>query len=378
MKQLLSLLLCACLLLGAFAIAEPTGEGYPPYDYLVSKGYQPEYLQESPGWRTCNLMGGDGWWSISFSDEVTSWSIMVLPQYSPGFNFTEFARLFLDLVVMFDWDISFYWPDYDSGSKMAASYKIVNDIANTNENYMEKEPYIEALRVKLGLDPASAVSAAAADAVPAGDPAPATSAAPVYAELRKGSKGADVVKLQTRLKELGFLSGLADGDFGPATERAVTAFESANGLPADGVASPDDQAVLFGDGVIDAGGKQAGAYDPYARCPIEISKVDLRDGYGINYVTFNAKNVSVGNVKAVSFSVRYFDAFGTQLSDYSASEQVVKIANIPVGKTATGSTYDDYSLIVSDAETAQVAVTRVLMEDGTDIYYDELVWFEGN
>lgn len=47
--------------------------------------------------------------------------------------------------------------------------------------------------------------------------------------LRRGSKGSDVARLQA------LLGVKVDGDFGPATERAVKAFQAARGLGADGV-----------------------------------------------------------------------------------------------------------------------------------------------
>ena len=52
--------------------------------------------------------------------------------------------------------------------------------------------------------------------------------------LTLGSEGADVVKLQERLKELGFNPGRIDGDFGPGLEAAVIAFQRSEGLLADG------------------------------------------------------------------------------------------------------------------------------------------------
>ena len=52
--------------------------------------------------------------------------------------------------------------------------------------------------------------------------------------LKKGSKGDEVLKLQTRLLELGYLSGKADGDFGNKTKDAVEAFQSVAGLPVNG------------------------------------------------------------------------------------------------------------------------------------------------
>ena len=54
--------------------------------------------------------------------------------------------------------------------------------------------------------------------------------------LKVGSTGDDVRKMQNRLKELGYLKGSADGDFGAATETAVKAFQAQNGLTVDGKA----------------------------------------------------------------------------------------------------------------------------------------------
>ena len=52
--------------------------------------------------------------------------------------------------------------------------------------------------------------------------------------MRKGFTGEAVRTVQRRLKELGYLSGPIDGDFGDATDKAVKAFQKANGLAADG------------------------------------------------------------------------------------------------------------------------------------------------
>jgi putative chitinase len=69
--------------------------------------------------------------------------------------------------------------------------------------------------------------------------APATAASSGGA-LRVGSKGEDVQRVQ---KALGIA---ADGDFGPGTERAVKAWQSANGLTPDGVVGPKTLAKLIG------------------------------------------------------------------------------------------------------------------------------------
>ncbi len=52
-------------------------------------------------------------------------------------------------------------------------------------------------------------------------------------------------------------------------------------------------------------------------------------------------------------------------------------SSIGAGKSASISTQDDYSFFMEGAATASVGVTRVLLEDGTDLNYDDPVWFEG-
>jgi murein DD-endopeptidase MepM/ murein hydrolase activator NlpD len=72
--------------------------------------------------------------------------------------------------------------------------------------------------------------------------APAAPAAPAASggrkTVKKGSKGADVKHLQSRL-------GItADGDFGPKTHAAVTAFQTSKGLVADGIVGPKTWAAI--------------------------------------------------------------------------------------------------------------------------------------
>jgi len=56
--------------------------------------------------------------------------------------------------------------------------------------------------------------------------------------LKEGSSGAAVVRLQTKLKKVGFNPGRIDGDFGPATRAALIGFQKSAGLLADGIAGP--------------------------------------------------------------------------------------------------------------------------------------------
>ena len=57
---------------------------------------------------------------------------------------------------------------------------------------------------------------------------------PKRSTVKRGSKGADVKALQEKLVMLGYALD-CDGDFGPATEKAVKGFQTLNGLEVDGV-----------------------------------------------------------------------------------------------------------------------------------------------
>ena len=62
--------------------------------------------------------------------------------------------------------------------------------------------------------------------------------------LRDGDYGADVIELQTRLKAVGYDPGEIDGEFGPNTEDAVEALQTAAGITVDGEFGPDSLAAL--------------------------------------------------------------------------------------------------------------------------------------
>jgi hypothetical protein len=62
--------------------------------------------------------------------------------------------------------------------------------------------------------------------------------------MKKGSKFGEVSKLQEVLNALKFNSGVADGLFGPVTDMAVKAFQTANSLDSDGIVGPITRGVL--------------------------------------------------------------------------------------------------------------------------------------
>lgn len=63
--------------------------------------------------------------------------------------------------------------------------------------------------------------------------------------IRSGASGETVVKLQTRLKELGYYTGSLDGQFGPGTRTAVTLFQQQNSLQPDGIVGAETREVLY-------------------------------------------------------------------------------------------------------------------------------------
>ena len=63
--------------------------------------------------------------------------------------------------------------------------------------------------------------------------------------LKKGMKGAEVTKMQNKLRERGFLDASSTGEFGDKTLEAVTAFQDAAGLSADGIAGASTLEALY-------------------------------------------------------------------------------------------------------------------------------------
>ena len=78
-------------------------------------------------------------------------------------------------------------------------------------------------------------------------PTPSPTVAPPTDTLRSGDTGADVKKVQQRLKDLGYFTDTVDGKFGTATVKALKAFQKKNGLSQDGVCGAKTRTVLFAD-----------------------------------------------------------------------------------------------------------------------------------
>ncbi len=68
---------------------------------------------------------------------------------------------------------------------------------------------------------------------------------PYAGDLKKGSAGSDVRRLQTRLNAMYYLYGGIDASYGSNTQSAVKYFQRLNGLKETGIADKDTQKLLF-------------------------------------------------------------------------------------------------------------------------------------
>lgn len=89
------------------------------------------------------------------------------------------------------------------------------------------------------------------------------------ASYKKGSSGAVVTQIQTKLKSWGYYTGTVDGIYGSGTERAVRAFQQKNGLTVDGKAGDQTLAAM---GLSAGGGNSSNSG---GSCGASSSQVDL-------------------------------------------------------------------------------------------------------
>ena len=118
---------------------------------------------------------------------------------------------------------------------------------------------------------------------PTATPSPTPASTTRYTTLYVGDKGTNVRKLQTRLKELGYLTGNKTDIFSSSVEEAVRWFQNSNSLDADGIAGPATLTKLYSDNVLDASGSMTSNTDS----PIKV------DGTPVT--------PTLGTVKSVDF-----------------------------------------------------------------------------
>jgi len=94
-------------------------------------------------------------------------------------------------------------------------------------------------------------SSVATPSTPTGSTASSTaSTAPTMATLKKGDKGPEVLKMQNRLKELGYLFVSASGEFADGTEQSVKDFQLLNGFSTTGIADTKTLQAIYSSGAI--------------------------------------------------------------------------------------------------------------------------------
>ena len=110
-----------------------------------------------------------------------------------------------------------------------------------------------------------------------------------------GSRGDEVRRVQTKLRQLGYYKGAVDGIYGAATRKAVISFQRSCGLTADGIAGPKTLLYL--------GLSGSSPYGQYSSSDIYLlAKVIAAEGRGESYTGQVAIGAVVLNrVKHASF-----------------------------------------------------------------------------
>ena len=116
-----------------------------------------------------------------------------------------------------------------------------------------------------GEAPAPDVTPAPTQAPSGGGSSGGSSSSGTYRNLKVGSKGEDVSRVQRQLKALGYFNASVTGGYYSVTRSAVRAFQRDHGLSADGVAGRNTQSKLdslvTADGTLLGGGGSNGGGD---------------------------------------------------------------------------------------------------------------------
>lgn len=199
-------------------------------------------------------------------------------------------------------------------------------------------------------------------------PTPAPTEEPAkYETLQKGSKGDKVKEMQVYLKALGYLSGTADGDFGPGTEKAVKAFQSAEGIEATGIADSKTQEKLYNK---ELPKKQD--------LNVKISRLS-DNSIGTPEICVRFTNASDRAIDRIDFVVYAYDAYGDLIRPYNRYDCTGCFYDSSVLKPGN-TTPSDWYWTLYDCDGAvkvRVAIEKYHFDDGetVSVPYSDYVWY---
>ena len=164
--------------------------------------------------------------------------------------------------------------------------------------------------------------------------------------LQEGSKGDSVKTLQTLLNQYG-ASLTVDGDFGAKTSSAVRAFQSANGLSADGVVGPKTAAMLTSGTAskISTGSKGSGSSG--AGTTVSVGNADPGGRLNSSNVSPSVKKLAEATIKDLQadglspYVVDGYRSFEAQDAAYNSGKGVTQVRG--------GGSWHNYGLAVDIA-----------------------------
>lgn len=164
----------------------------------------------------------------------------------------------------------------------------------------------------------------------------ASSAVGHLGSLKPGAQGDAVRSLQRNLRSLGYYGGNVDGDYGDGTTAAVTAFQKAYGLNADGIAGKATinkiESVLNGGSSSSSSG--GGSSSGSKQDPEVYGLTASSNGYSSLSAT-SGSSANVKNLQAILSSHGYYS--GNPDGDYgSGTESAVKAYQRAAGLRVTG------------------------------------------
>ena len=137
-------------------------------------------------------------------------------------------------------------------------------------------------------------------AAPKAADASAQAGARVPGTFRRDDEGDGVTGIQKLLTSKGYYSGPINGKFGPLTEKAVTRFQEANDLEADGIVGKETLAALDGSG--SAASSAGKASDAAAAAPPKSNaKSNAKSSHGVELLDWSEaiKYMVVGAVASI-------------------------------------------------------------------------------